>query len=294
MSLFAVLGVSGHTGRVVAESLLSRGHRVRVVVRDEAKAAPFVARGAELALADVTDAAALGRALEGVDGAYLLVPPNFATGDMRGWQARVSDALVAAVTAAAPPHVVLLSSVGAQHPDGTGPIQALFPLEARLRALPASRSSFLRAAYFMENLLGNFGMLDQGLLPSFTPAGLGLPMIATVDIGEAAADLLLEGPPAEGARVVELGSEPVSTQDVADALAAQLGRPVQVAEAPAAAMAETLRGFGFPADVAALYQEMTEGAIGGRVAFEGGHRRLHGRVGVAAFLASALPAGASA
>lgn len=285
---FAVAGVTGHTGKVVADTLLQQGHDVRVIVRDAAKGQPWAARGAEVAVADVADADALALALAGVDGAWLLTPPNFAYGDFRGWQARVGQALLDAVAKAAPPHVVFLSSVGAQHPDGTGPIKGLYPVEQGLASLPRTGATFVRAAYFMENLLGSLGQLEQGVLPSFTPANLAFPMIATEDIGRLGAALLVEGPPAPGSpRVVELGS-PRTMADVAAALSAVTGRSVVVAEAPVAVMASVMTGFGFPADASALYQEMTEGLISGLVAFEGGHRRVEATVGLEAFFRGAL------
>lgn len=291
----SIAGVTGHTGKVAAETLLAWGHRVRVVVRDAARGEPWAARGAEVAVADLTDSPAFAAALRGTDGAYVLLPPNYATGDFRAWQARAGAALVEAVAAAGVPHVVLLSSIAAQHPDGTGPIQGLHPVERALGRLGSTGVTFLRAAAFMENLLGSLATLPQGVYPSFTPAQLAWPMVATADIGQVAASLLVEGPPAPGApRVVELGGPPRSSADVAAALATLTGRPVQVAEAPVAAMAATLTGFGLPPDVAALYQEMTEGLISGRVAFEGTHRRATGLISLERFLAEALPAAGGA
>lgn len=285
---FAISGVTGHTGRAAAETLLAWGHRVRVIVRDAAKGEAWSARGAEVAVADLTDTAAYAHALRGTDGAYVLLPPNFASGDFRGWQARAGKALVDAVAASEVPHVVLLSSVAAQHDDGTGPIKGLYPVEAALRELPGTKVSFVRAASFMENLQANFGQLEQGVFPSFLPAGLGHPMIASADIGQVAASLLVEGPPAPSPRVVELGGAPISPADVAATLSTVLGRPVQVAEGPVTAMAGALAGYGIPADIAGLYQEMTEGLISGHVAFEGGHRRALGSTSLETFLRGVL------
>lgn len=282
---FAVAGVTGHTGKVVADTLLSQGHQVRVIVRDAAKGEPWAARGAEVALADLTDAPALAEALRGVDGAWLLVPPNFTTGNFRAWQKATGEALVAAAAAAAVPHVVLLSSVGAHIPSGTGPIQGLYPVEKGLAALPATKATFLRAGYFMENLPGNFSMLEQGVLPSFSPADAPIEMIATVDIGRTAAALLVEGPPADGPRVVELGGPARTMNEVASALSGILGKPVHVSVFPVEAMAPTLTGFGIPADVAALYAEMTEAMNSGRLGFEGVGRRVEGTTSLEQFLA---------
>ncbi len=288
---FAIAGVTGHTGRVAADLLLAQGHKVRVLVRDAQKGASWAAKGAEVAIADVADGPSLSAALAGVDAAWILLPPNLGTGNFRAWQQATGRTIVAAVAAAKLPHVVLLSSVGAQHEAGTGPIAALYPLEKGLAALPDTGVSFVRAAYFMENLLGNLGMLDQGLYPSFSPADAKMPMIATVDIGALAAELLVGPAPKPGAPAIyELGGGPYSSSDVAAVLSAIKGKPIHVAEAPVSAMAATLQGFGFPADIAALYQEMTEGAAAGLVAYDGAGKPVAGTTSLESFLRGALGA----
>src|SRR3954469_8379541 len=119
--MFAIAGVSGHTGSVVADTLLAQGHPVRVIVRDAAKGAASRTKGAEVAVADLQDTAALARALTGVAGAYLLLPPNMASQTPLEDHARLSAGFATAIEAAKVPHVVFLSSIGAQHATGTGP-----------------------------------------------------------------------------------------------------------------------------------------------------------------------------
>src|SRR5260221_13461433 len=94
---FVVAGVSGNTGKIVAESLLAQKRAVKVVVRDAAKGEPWKAKGAEVAVADLADAAALGRALEGAEGAYLLIPPSFVEPNFRAYQDRIAAAIAQAV-----------------------------------------------------------------------------------------------------------------------------------------------------------------------------------------------------
>jgi uncharacterized protein YbjT (DUF2867 family) len=120
--MYAIAGVSGNTGSVVADTLLAQGKKVRVIVRDAAKGEAWKARGAEVAVAALEDRAALTKALTGVEGAYLLVPPRMTSNAPLEENAAVIDAMAAAVTAARVPHVVLLSSVAAHHASGTGPI----------------------------------------------------------------------------------------------------------------------------------------------------------------------------
>ena len=68
------------------------------------------------------------------------------------------------------------------------------------------------------------------------------------------------------------------------------GAPIRVAEAPVVAMAQTLTGFGFPPDMAALYQEMAEGATAGIVAFDGTGKPVAGTTSLETFLRGALGA----
>jgi uncharacterized protein YbjT (DUF2867 family) len=279
---FAIVGVTGNTGKAAAEALLAKGKSIRIVVRDAAKGDAWRAKGAEPAVADLLDPAALGRALAGAEGAYLLIPPNMAAPDYRAYQDRTVDALAEAVKQSGVPHVVLLSSVGAQHAAGTGPIAALHRAEARLSGIAGTKLTALRAAYFMENLGGSLSMLGQGVLPSFLPKDFAFDMIAAADIGRLAADLLLEGRAAPG--VVELGGPARSMSDAAAALTTIVGKPIAVHEAPLEAMAATLAGFGLPQETARLYQEMTGAMLSGHAAFEGGHRRVQGTTPLATVL----------
>jgi uncharacterized protein YbjT (DUF2867 family) len=283
---YAVLGGTGNTGKVAAERLLAAGKPVRLLARDPGKLASLAARGAEVVRGDVEDAASLTRAFEGVTGAYVLVPPNMAAPSFRAYQDRVVGALVEAVRSAKVPHVVLLSSVGAQHATGTGPIAALHGAEAALTASGAVLTS-IRAGYFMENLGGSLSMLGSGVLPSFLPIDLGIDMIATRDIGALAATALLEGAAAAG--VVELGGPPTTMRHVAEVLSELVGRPIEAKDFGLDAAAPTLTGLGMSADMAGLYSEMLRGIASGRVAYEGGHRRVHGTTSLADVLRPMLP-----
>ena len=85
--MFVIAGASGHTGSVVASTLLAQGKKVRVIVRDEKKGAAWKQKGAEVAIADLDDAKALTRALEGAEGVWALVPPSYGADDLLAAQA---------------------------------------------------------------------------------------------------------------------------------------------------------------------------------------------------------------
>lgn len=269
---YVVAGVTGNTGKVVAETLLAQREPVRVIVRDAAKGEPWKARGAEVAVADLNDASALARAFEGAKGAYVLIPPDFRTTDFRAHQDRVTAALAGAIAKSGLPHAVLLSSFGAQHASGNGPVAGVHRAEAAFAKIAGTRFSLLRAGYFIENLAGSLGMLDQGVLQSFVPADFPIPMIATKDIGRVAAGLLVEN----GGGIVELGGPPRTMNDAARALTALTGRTITVQVAPLDAIVPALTSAGLTAELAGMFRELTEGMLSGHVTFEGKHRRLEG------------------
>lgn len=275
--MYVIAGVTGNTGKVAAQALLDRGEKVRVVVRDATKGEPWRAKGAEVAVADVGDAASLAAALEGAEGAYLLLPPNFASTDNVRDNAARTRAIGEALAKSGVPHVVFLSSVGAQHPDGTGPIKTLHHAEVELpKAAPRTRFTFLRAAYFVENVASVLGAAKaDGVLPSMFDPAMKIPMIAAADIGRIAADALVEGPPERSTAILELaGPREVSFDDLAAELSALLGKTVSTVRVPNEAVKGALMQAGLGEDLASLYQEMAGGIDAGRVAFQGEGTRL--------------------
>jgi uncharacterized protein YbjT (DUF2867 family) len=269
--MFAIAGVSGQTGKVVAETLLAQNKPVRVIVRDAAKGEEWKERGADVAVADLGDADALTKALRGASGAYLLLPPMMSSTNVRGDNARKVAAIAKAVDASGVKHVVFLSSIASQHDAGTGPILSTHDAEVALTRLGAD-VTFLRAPYFMENLAGSLYALDKGELPTFLQLDKTFPMAGTQDIGTTAAKLLLDG--GQGKSVVELnGPREYSQKDVAVALSKITGKTVTAKQGSEDAMVPALTAAGLNAHWAALYKELIHGMNTGHVAFEGGKAR---------------------
>jgi uncharacterized protein YbjT (DUF2867 family) len=269
--MYVVAGVSGNTGKVVADTLLQQKQPVRVLVRDADKGAPWKARGADVHVAGLDDVAALTAALKGAKGAYLLLPPQMSSVDSRNDNARRTDGYVKAIHASGTPHVVFLSSIAAQHPRGTGPIGSVHDAEV---ALPTSSATltFIRAAYFQENLAGSLYDLANGGFPTFLTADRPIAMVATRDIGTIAAKALLEGPSRQS--VIELsGPRDYSPNDIAAVLSRITGKEIKVAFGPEEAIIPALTGAGLNAHWAGLYKEMIVALNAGHVAFEGGAAR---------------------
>jgi len=289
--MYVVAGVTGHTGKAVAEELSSRGERLRVIVREEVKGADWKKKGAEVAVASLDESDGLTRALSGASGAYLLIPPRYTDEELIVAQRRTVEAVARSVRSSGVRHVVLLSSIGAQHAKGTGPIQTLHEAERAVGDAVISFTS-LRAAYFLENWAGVLAEArEKGLLPSFLTPERPFPMVATRDIGRVGAELLLD--PVEGRRVVELsGPKEWSPLDVAAELSRVLGREVRVEKAPLEAVVPAMTAMGMSPGVARMFQEMFGAVNSGLVAFEGGRAiRRRGSLGPADVLGPMLARG---
>jgi uncharacterized protein YbjT (DUF2867 family) len=224
--MYVVLGASGNTGHIVANNLLARGQEVRVVGRNAAHLQPLAAKGAEPFIADVSDANALAKAFHQADAAYVLIPPNTTSTDPLGYANRVSDAIASAVQNSKTRNVVALSSIGAELPSGTGPVLGLYNLEQKLNQINSANVLYLRAGYFMENTLPQVNAIRQmGSVAGPIGADLKLPMIATRDIGNAAADNLLH-PTFRGKQTRELlGQRDISYTEVAAIIGKAIGKP---------------------------------------------------------------------
>jgi NAD(P)H dehydrogenase (quinone) len=241
--MFAITAITGKVGGALADTLLAAGCDVRAVVRDATKGALWKARGCEVAVANIGDEDELARALEGTEGAFILLPPVFdPKPDFRDVKATIA-AIRDALARARPPKVVALSTIGA---DVAQPnlLNALRFLEQALANIDLP-ITFLRAAWFMENAEWDVASArERGIVTSYLqPLGRPVPMVSTRDVGRVAADLLRED--WTGLRIVELEAAKRTTPNaIAAAFAKTLGKPVRAEIAPRGEWEQTFRAQG--------------------------------------------------
>lgn len=254
--MFLVAGVSGNTGSKVANLLLDKGEKVRVVVRDEKKGEPWAARGCEVAVGSLTDVDFVSKAFEGIASAYLLVPPQMQAADPVAASKKIIDGYVEALSQN--DHletIAFLSSLGAQYdklPMGLIDISAY--AESKLLGVNV-QFFFLRAAYFMENWLGNLPQMQGGVLPSFLRESFPIQMVSTQDIAECAVEALLD--PTKPWDVIQIaGPQQYNSWDVAAAFGKALGKPVKVETLPVEDMVEIMGKWGVPEGLARPMQQM--------------------------------------
>jgi uncharacterized protein YbjT (DUF2867 family) len=263
--MFVILGATGNTGSVVARKLLEKGAKVRAVGRDAARLAPLTQQGAEAFTADANDAAALTKAFSGAEAAYLLLPPQITAPDLLAVGEKITDAITEAVKASGLTRAVLLSSIGAQHDSKTGPIVTLHRFEQKLNQVGGLHALYLRPVFFMENFLMLIGMIQSmGLMGGGIKGDLKMPMIATRDIGEAAADALL-GQNFQDKKAKELlGQRDLTHEEAAHALGAEIGKPkLSYQRFPGFMVEQAMKHMGVPGKTASLMTEMNEAANDG-------------------------------
>jgi uncharacterized protein YbjT (DUF2867 family) len=253
-AMYVVLGASGNTGSIIAKFLQLKGEKVRVIGRDAGRLQRFVTKGATALTADLSDAAALTKAFAGARAAYLMLPPITSRED----QERESDAIATAVKESGLRYAVHLSSYGAHVPEGTGPVAGLHSSEEKLNAISGLNILHLRAAYFMENNLAAIGMIHgTGIFGHALRPDLKLPMIATRDVGDYAAQRLWELD-FSGKQTRELlGERDLSMTEAAALIARGIGKPeLRYEQFPYDQVEQVLTQMGMPLKRAAVYIEM--------------------------------------
>jgi uncharacterized protein YbjT (DUF2867 family) len=155
-------------------------------------------------------------------------------------------------------YAVYLSSYGAQVPEGTGPVAGLHSSEQKLNAIGGLNVLHLRAAYFMENNLAAISMIQgMGIFGHALLPDLKQPMIATRDVGDYAAQRLLDLD-FSGKQTRELlGERDLSMAEATTIISRGIGKPdLRYVQFPYDQMQQALEQMGMPPKKAAVYIEM--------------------------------------
>jgi NAD(P)H dehydrogenase (quinone) len=279
--MYAVTGITGKVGGAVANTLLEAGLSVRAVVRDEEKGKFWSAKGCAVAVASVGNADALTEAFSATDGVFLMTPPDFDPEPGFPETRANAAAIKAAIERAHPAKVVFLSTVGAQVLE-PNLLNNSTMTEKMLRTVSVP-VALLRAGWFMENAASDVEAARSGVIPSFLqPLDHAIPMVATVDIGRTAAELLRDT--WSGVRLVELeGPRRYSARDIGSAFAAALGREMRMDPVPRETWEALFRAQGVKHPMPRM--RMVDGFNEGWIDFEGGGERRKGSTTLDAVIA---------
>lgn len=255
--MLAVMGASGNVGGKVADQLLRGAEEVRVLGRSASRLEGLERRGAEVVVGDAIDPDVMQALCKGTDGALVVLPDDLTDPHYVANRSAMTRVIATTIREQQVPHVVLASSIGAQHPRGTGPIAGLHELEELLFGLHDSNVLALRSGWYMENLLANLPLIrTQGINGSVIGADLPVPMIATADVAGEAAGRLARRDFTGHAVMPLLGPEDLTMTGATRALGAEVGLPNLVyVEFPPEGVTAALRQAGISEEAAAQLVE---------------------------------------
>jgi uncharacterized protein YbjT (DUF2867 family) len=256
--MYVVTGATGNTGSVVANHLLAAGKQVRGISRSALHLQWLAQKGGEPFAADLTNREALAEAFAGAEGVYVMIPPDPTRTDFRAHQDAVSEAVASALERTRVEHVVTLSSVGADKAEKTGPVVGLYRMEQRFNRIAGLNVLHLRAGYFMENTLMQAGMIQElGMAVGPLLPELKLSMIATRDIGAAAAEALLKLDFNSHQTRELLGPREITMHEVTTAIGNAIGKPdLKYVQTPEDETRAGMQKMGMSAHLAGLILEM--------------------------------------
>ncbi|MBN1980409.1 MAG: NAD(P)H-binding protein [Chitinivibrionales bacterium] len=223
--MVVITGATGNTGSKISQLLIRKMEKVVLLGRSVDKLKKFLTSGVTIMAGDQSDPKFLTNAFSGADAVYLMIPPKYDADDLRKYYGTLGDAAIMAMKDAQVKKIVFLSSLGADLDSGTGPIMGLRDVEQKLSTLKNVDIVFLRAGYFMENMLSNIPLIKNKNINGNTadPEAL-ISMVATKDIAERAATLLLRRD-FKGHSVVEVFGHRISYQEATAIIGREIGEP---------------------------------------------------------------------
>jgi len=219
--MILICGATGNIGGHVLDALSARGVRPRALVRNPASAQAIARRGADVAIADLSQPESLRSALDGIEKLYLMTPSS---PEQPEQQARIAEL----ARAAGVRHIVRLSGARS-HPQHPGRVYRWHhETEERIRHVGIALTS-VRPVYFMQNLaafyLGRSIRAQQEWVGIMDP-DFAFNLIDVRDIAAVIATCLCEEGH-EGRNYDLTGPENLSSAQQAAAISQAIGRPVR-------------------------------------------------------------------
>lgn len=236
--MILVTGAGGKTGRAVLDALAQTGQQVRAWVRrrEQAQELPIV----DAIVGDLEDARLWRQACQGIDGLYLICPNMYAR------EAEVGRLALRAGLQAGIRRFVYHSVLHPHTEEMPHHWQKLRVEEDIFRSgLPFT---ILQPCAYMQNLLAfREQIVTQGryVVPYGVHARFAL--VDLGDVAQVAASVLTESGHA-GAIYELAGPANLSSEEIAQALAAHLQRPVQALQTPLAEWKRTASASGMPTE----------------------------------------------
>ena len=265
--MITILGATGHVGGKIADTLIKKGEKVRLVARTAERLRPFVSKQAQALAGDALDVEFLVKAFKDTDSVFTFIPPNLKTVKFVSYADKIGESIARALEIARVNFVVNLSSIGAELPEGTGPIVGLNHMEKRLNGVKGLNVLHIRAGFFMENLMSNIDLIrSKGINGGAGRGDLKLPMIATKDIAAYASEYLVKRDFTGSSVRYLLGQRDLSTIEATETIGRKINKPdLAYVMFPYDEAEKGMVAAGLSPDMSRLYVEMSRAFNEGRI-----------------------------
>jgi uncharacterized protein YbjT (DUF2867 family) len=258
-------GSLGNVAKPLIEKLIAAGHQVTVITTKDDRKAEITSLGATAAIGSIIDAAFLAKAFDGADAVYTMMPPSMGTANMIGNIAAAGQAYADAIKAAGVKRVVMLSSVGADAPAGTGPVQGVYHVEQALSGLAGVHVTVLRSGFFYVNFFRDIPLIrNMGIFGNNYSGDDRLALTHPDDLASAiAAELQAKG---NGFEIKYVVSDIATGNELAALFGKATGKPeLTWTEIPDEQLKQGMLAGGLPEELAGLITELGQGVRKGIV-----------------------------
>jgi uncharacterized protein YbjT (DUF2867 family) len=278
-------GSLGNVANLVVKKLINAGHDVTVITSKADRTAAIENLGATAAVGSISDADFLTKTFKGSEAIFTMVPPSLGATNMIENIANAGKAYVKAIQAANVKRVVMLSSVGADSDEGTGPIQGVHHIEQSFKELTQVNITVLRSGFFYTNFFRDIPLIEsKNTFGNNYKGDDRLLLTHPDDISTAIAEeLQTEG---NGYEVKYVVSDISTGNQVASTLGQAIGKPdLRWSQVPDDILQQGLTAAGMPSELIGLIVEMGQGVRTGIITrdfFESSQKVL-GRVKIEQF-----------
>lgn len=259
-----ISGSLGNIGKPLTTKLVGAGHDVTVISSNADRKTEIEKLGAKAAVGSVSDSDFLIEALTNADAVFAMTPPNLGGADVIANTTEAGKSFAKAIEKTGVKRVVMLSSIGADLPNGNGPIAGLHNIEKIYNELNTS-VTFLRAGFFYTNFYNDVPMIKgAGIIGSNYPSDIKIPFVHPQDIAQAAAEELLQTPAGKNIRYII--SDVRTPGEAAKIFGNAIAKPdlpwIEFTDEQAF---EGMTQAGIPEEIAQLYTEMGTGLRSGKI-----------------------------
>jgi NAD(P)H dehydrogenase (quinone) len=247
-----VTGATGKTGSVVTDELLKAGYPIRALVhREDARSERLRARGAEIAVADISDVERIADALQGVQRAYYCPPYD-------PYMIQGAVAFAVAAKEAHLEHIVGLTQWLASPSHPSLATRQSWLIDRLFSMTPGVAHTIVNPGFFADVYLGVMGLaVHLGIFPWLYGNSRNAPP-SNEDIARVAVASLMDPAQHAGKIYRPTGPRLLGADDMAQAIGRALGRSVRVVPTPGWLFLKTARIGGLPIDLMSDFRYYVE------------------------------------